>query len=124
MDSQVQKVILSAALLCVSIFAGIWLTKCGRPISALLFNGHKLIALGFTVYTVYQVVQLGKVINFDPLTFTLLLIAGLCVLSLFITGAFLSFEKVPPSFVLWIHKLAPIALCVLFALGAYFHFKE
>ncbi len=124
MDSIVQKIILSGALLCGVIFAGIWLTKSGRPLNALLFNAHKLIALGFTIYTVYQVVQFGKIINFDPLTLTLLLIAGLCLLALFISGAFLSFERPVPVFVLWIHKLTPFILCALFVLGVYFHLQK
>ncbi len=124
MDNQVQKIILSSTLLCISILAGIWLSKSGRPLNTLLFNAHKLISLGFTVYTVYQIVRLEKVINFDPLTLALLLIAGLCVLALFISGALLSFDKVQPSFILWIHKLAPFVLCVFFALGTYFHLQQ
>lgn len=98
---------------------GVWLGLRGQPYHGWLFNIHKLIALGIVVFTIYQLYQLSLVLVFPAEMTALLIIAALCVVVLFTTGALMSIGVV--RYRLWraIHIVAPILLVAALAGVAY-----
>ncbi len=99
----------SGVLFGLTLAFGIWLSRSGRPFNALLFNLHKLIALGAVVTAGLQVARLLKG-QTPAAEIILLAAAAISVLALFITGALLSLKNPAPVFVLRIHQIAPFLL--------------
>ncbi|GAP15692.1 hypothetical protein LARV_03484 [Longilinea arvoryzae] len=100
-----------AILFGLTLAFGFWLSRSGRSFNALLFNLHKLIALSAVVTAGLQFARLFK--EQAPLAgLTLMVVAGLCALALFVTGALLSLAKPAPVFVLRIHGIAPFLLLI------------
>lgn len=93
----------------VTLATGFWLSHTGRPFNGLLVNAHKLMALAATITAGVQFARLFK-ISTPAVAMVLLVIAGVCVISLFASGAFLSLKKPAPAFVLRIHQVAPLLL--------------
>ena len=106
--------IILGLLLVLSVFSGIWLSRIGRPLNTPLFTLHKLIALAAAILAGVVIYGLQKIIGINAMMVAL----GLSVIMLFVTGAFLSFEKPLPGSVLTIHRIATIValLCVMITL--------
>jgi len=79
----------TAALLLTLAF-GFWLSKVGKPYNGILFNVHKLVALGAVIVVAIQVYNLLRGMQTPGLIILLLVLAALCVIALFASGAFLS----------------------------------
>lgn len=124
MDNLFSKILISGGLFCVSIIAGIWLSKYGKPVNAILFNLHKLSALAFSLYTLVSIFQFAKEYTFPPLIIGLLASGGFCILTLFLSGAFLSFERPAPAFVHLIHKIAALLLGGVFSFAVITQYKK
>lgn len=100
-------------LFILTIAFGFWLSRLGKPYNGALFNVHKLIALGAVVLSVVQITKMG-VVN-SPLLVTLI-VAGLCAVTLFASGALMSIGKLDQNVMLTFHRIG-IILAVL-AIGA------
>lgn len=98
---------------------GIWLSRSGKPYNGVLFNVHKLVALGVVILTVVQLVKgvQGSEIQILPVLFIIL--TGLCVLALFATGALMSMDKFDYRLLLAVHNVAPIVALIAFAFTIY-----
>ena len=100
----------------VTLIFGIWLSRMGKPYNVPLFNIHKLIALGAVVVAV---IELSKVLkNADSLSLMigLLIVAALCVVALFATGALMSMDKLDYPLTLTIHRIALVVLPIAMVL--------
>lgn len=95
---------------------GFWLSGMGKPYPGLLFNLHKLSALGGVIYTGWFLAQFLGSVNLPVLLIVFLAIASLAVLALFVSGGFLSAGKLDYAFLLAIHRIGSILLAG--ALGA------
>jgi hypothetical protein len=103
----------------LTLIFGFWLSHAGKPYNGILFNVHKLIALGAVIVTV---VQLSKTLkDTDALVWiiTLLVIAAICVVALFASGALISLGKLDYALMLAFHRIAPVVLVIALALIAY-----
>ncbi|HWQ04789.1 MAG TPA: hypothetical protein VN452_05500 [Longilinea sp.] len=89
-----------------ALVTGFWLSRIARPFSTVVVTVHKLIALGSVVTAVAQIARLLK-LNVPTFSIVLLILAVLCTLGLFISGALLSQPKSAPIFVLRVHQAAP-----------------
>ena len=97
------KFLIIGLLFLLTIGAGIWLGRSGRPLNPLKFNLHKFLALGAVIFTAWQAYQMvqsaGAPVSLadlfaSPGLFTFLILATLIlVIVLFATGAFLSRPK-------------------------------
>ncbi len=103
--------VLPAVLLGLTLAFGFWLSRSGRPFNAGLFNLHKLIALATVITAGLQFARLLKV-QAPAVSLILVIIAALCALALFASGALLSLAKPAPAFVLRIHQIAPFFLLI------------
>jgi hypothetical protein len=94
----------------LTLVFGFWVSHAGKPYNGLLFNVHKLIALGAVVVTVIQLVKVLR--GADALVIVLLVVAALCVIALFASGALMSMGKLDYALMLTVHRIAPVVLAV------------
>ena len=93
-------------LFILTLVFGFWLSKAGKPYNGILFNFHKLIALGAVVFAVVQISKTG--IAGSPLLIAALVAAGLCAAALFASGALMSIGKWNYNVTLTVHRIAII----------------
>jgi len=117
--SIVSKIIGTGLLFLFTIVTGIWLSNSGKPLNTLIFNIHKLIALGSVIFTVILIRNLLKDIEIKTVVLTLIIVTGLFVLTLFISGALLSLGKPVNNIILTIHGVTPILTVVTTAMTIY-----
>lgn len=110
---------ITGILLLLTVISGVIVSALGRPLNAVVFAIHKLLALSSVVFAVIVVYALQKDVKIGAPVIILIGITGLLFLSLFISGAFLSFEK--PAKLVWltIHRVAPLLTAVSAVLSVY-----
>ncbi|HTX90191.1 MAG TPA: hypothetical protein VMC09_03155 [Anaerolineales bacterium] len=110
----VSKFVLPGILLALTLAFGLWLSLAGKPYNSLLFNVHKLIALAAVVVVGVLVYREFRAAPPATLVVALLVLAGICVIALFATGAIMSIGTGNYQLILTIHRIAlvllPIAL--------------
>ncbi|HVN54917.1 MAG TPA: hypothetical protein VMT46_11355 [Anaerolineaceae bacterium] len=104
--------IIPGAIFLLTVASGLWLGLSGKPLNGAIFNLHKLIALAGVVLTVLQVVRGLKGAEVQAPVVGLLVLAAVCVVALFATGALMSIGKVDYSWMRTIHNIA-LGLLVL-----------
>jgi hypothetical protein len=102
---------------------GLWLSFSGKPYNGILFNIHKLIALAAVIVTIVQLSQVLKDANSTALIILLLVLAGMCVIALFASGALLSIGNLDYTLVLTIHRIALVGLPIVMAGVVYLVWK-
>ncbi len=110
---------LPVVLFLLTIAFGLWLSRLGKPYNGILFNFHKLIALGDVIIAVVRISKTLNIAN-SPLLITLLIAAALCVVALFVSGALMSMGKLDYALALIVHRIAPLALVVAVTTIIYF----
>jgi hypothetical protein len=110
----ISKFLIPILLFVLTLVFGFWMSRLGKPYNGALFNIHKLIALGAVVFAAIQINKTG--IAGSPLLIAALVLLGLCIVALFVSGAFLSIGNVRYETVKLIHNIAPV-LAVL-AIGS------
>jgi len=98
---------------------GFWLGRIGKPYNGILFNIHKLIALGTVIVTVMQVYKIHNGLTAQALLIILLVVAGICVVALFSSGAFLSIGNLDYTLMKTIHKIALTLAAVDMVMATY-----
>ena len=112
------KFTLPGLLLMLTMAFGFWLSHTGKPYNGLLFNLHKLIALGAVVYTAIQVSKVFE--PADSLTLLIvLLVVAVCIVALFASGALMSMGKLDYTLTLTIHRIAPVVLVITLGVAVY-----
>jgi len=106
-------------LLLLTLVFGVWLSLSGKPYNGILFNIHKLIALSAVVVTGIQLYQLFKGTPIQVPLIVLIILAGLCVLALFFSGAMMSTGKLDYQLMLTIHRIALILITLVMAVTVY-----
>ena len=104
------KFTLPGILFLLTLVFGFWLSKAGKPYNGLLFNVHKLIALGAVVIAVVQFSKTFQTTDSLVVLIVLLVVAALCVVALFASGALMSADKLDYVLTLTIHRITPVVL--------------
>lgn len=112
--------ILPGALLLLTYAFGFGLSVLGKPYNGLLFNIHKLAALGAVVLAVIQTYTLLKGAPFQFVVLALAAVWVLCVIALFATGALMSIGNLPHAPLLTVHRIALAALLLATISVVYF----
>ncbi|NUM44075.1 MAG: hypothetical protein HUU38_05160 [Anaerolineales bacterium] len=99
---------------------GFWLSSLGKPYNGLLFNAHKLIALGAVISAAIQAYHTMKVADISLVVIAMAVVSVLCVIALFATGAFMSIGNLPQMPLLTVHRIALIILPLALAAMVYF----
>lgn len=90
----------------LTLVFGFWLSKLGKPYNGILFNIHKLIALATVVILTMQVYGIFKSSEPQPLIIVLIIATAICVVALFVSGAFMSIGNLNYRIMLTIHRIA------------------
>jgi hypothetical protein len=114
------KFILPSILFLLTLITGFWLSRVGKPYNHVLFTIHKLIALGTVVLTGIQTINQLRGMEASSLVSVLLIVAALCVITLFASGALMSAGKLDYALMLSIHRIASFILVVGLGLIALF----
>ena len=109
------KFILPGVIFLLTLASGFWLSRVGKPYNTAIFTIHKLIALMMVIMVSVQIYQLfkgagtpmGAEIQAPTQIIALGILAGLCALALFVTGALMSIGKPSLAILLTIHQVAP-----------------
>ena len=112
-------IILPGFLFLVIIGFGIWTSRSGKPYNNLLFNIHKLIALGAVILTGIRIFRLDPFNTFPTLAILLIALAVLCTIGMFATGAVMSIKDELPRAALVVHRLFPAAILVSLFIAFY-----
>jgi hypothetical protein len=117
--------IIPVGLFILTLLFGFWLSHTEKPYNVILFNFHKLLALGSVVLACIQSYKTLHALSW--LLIILLAVIALCIIALFISGAFMSAEKLDYNLMLTIHRMASalLVLCcllVLYGLGKSYYF--
>lgn len=104
-------------LFALTLAFGFWLSIAGKPYHGILFNIHKLIALGCVVLLGIQFSKTLHAPNW--LIIALLVVSALCVIALFSSGALMSAGKLDYALMLTIHRAAPLVLVIALGLAIY-----
>jgi hypothetical protein len=103
----------------LTLVFGFWLSRRGKPYHGLLFNVHKLVALGTVILTAMVVYQASKTITAEILVMVSLLLAAISVVALFVSGALMSAGKGKYRVMKMLHNTAPIFACLGMACMVY-----
>jgi hypothetical protein len=114
------KFVVPGGLFILTLGFGFWLSRLGKPYNGILFNVHKLLALGAVVVTAIQMVKLLRGMETQSLVNVLLVAAALCVIALFASGALMSAGKLDHALMLTVHRVAPGVLVLCCTLALYF----
>jgi hypothetical protein len=106
-------------LFLLTLAFGFWLSHAGKPYNSLLFNIHKLIALGSVVLVILHLTKNPNLLTPFSLVAVGLGLATLSVIALFVSGALMSAGKLDYALMLTIHRIAPGALAICCALALY-----
>ena len=104
------KFILPIILFILTVAAGFWVSKTGKPYNTGLFTLHKLLALAALVLAGIALAKLLIATPSQTLIMVLVVLAALSVIALFATGALMSIQKTVGSAWLLIHRMASILL--------------
>ena len=109
------KFLLPGIVFLLTLVSGFWLSSAGKPLNSLIFNIHKLIALGAVVFIVIQIHNAAKSAGVQGLLIGLFVLAATCVIALFATGARMSIGKSAYTTFLLIHQISPGVLLIAIA---------
>lgn len=96
-------------LLLSTLLSGVWVSYLGRPLNALVFGLHKVIAvatifvIGRQVYHLYQALGARSFLEV-----ALIAVTALLFLAVVVSGSFLSFERPAPPAFLRMHQIVPM----------------
>jgi hypothetical protein len=110
---------LPGSLFLLTVAFGIWISRIGRPYHALLFNVHKLIALGGAVLALVRMLGLNPLVYFPPAAILCLILAAFSILALFVTGALMSIQKEESRLIKGIHQISPVVIAMAALGGVY-----
>lgn len=110
--------ILTGILILLSIASGIWLSRKGRPLHAIIFGVHKIISLAAIVWIAIVLFRYFKETGFQLSENSIPLVLGASALFALLSGVFLSFEKPWIPYYKWTHGIAS-ALIVISAVFMY-----
>jgi hypothetical protein len=113
------KFVAPGILFLLTLAFGVWLSLAGKPYNGILFNIHKLIALGAVIFTAVQLFKVLKGTGLQIVPILLIVVAVACVITLFATGALMSMGKLDYDVMLTIHKVAPILVAIAMAVTMY-----
>jgi hypothetical protein len=120
MSTLTSKPLVTGFLFVLTLVSGLWLSSSGKPYNSVIFNIHKLIALLTTILIGVAIYNLYKTASTRPmLEIGAVIITGLLLLFLFISGGMLSIGKPEHSAILAVHRIVPLLACIFAALTVY-----
>jgi len=113
------RIVAAGLLFLFTLVSGVWLSNSGKPLNTAIFTVHKLIALATVIFTAIVIRDLLKNTPVQVVIVSLIVLAGLFALALFVTGALLSLGKPVNAVILTIHAVTPFLLVISTAVTIY-----
>jgi len=120
----IKLMILPGSLFLIIIGFGLLVSKFGKPYNFLLFNIHKLIALGAVILTGIRVIKLDPFVTLPSMAVVLIGLAVLGVIGMFATGAIMSIKDVVPRAALMVHRIFPAVIASSLLIAVYIIIEE
>lgn len=120
MNAVLSRALTAGAFFLVIFGSGFWLSRAGKPYNGLLFNFHKLIALGALAFLAVTITRVGRAQSLQPGQIAAAGTAALCFVVMIVTGGLVSVEKTFPAFVPLAHRLFPYLTVVASGVALYF----
>lgn len=118
--STTQLRVVGTGLFFIFIFlSGYWLSRSGKPYSAIIFNIHKLIGLAAGVFLVTTVYQIHRVAPLGPAEIAAIVVTVLFFAGTVAAGGLLSIDKPMPAAISMMHKLLPYVAVLSTAVTLY-----
>lgn len=106
------RMLVATLLLVLTVGTGIGTSHHGKPYPDILFFFHKLLSLSLTVYTLLFIIGLLRMERVEVPLVVLLVVGGISILALFISGALLSIGRISYDQANTIHSFASILMIV------------
>jgi len=119
MNMSISRIVVTGLLFLFTLVSGVWLSHSGKPYNSAIFTIHKLIALGAVISTAVTVYHLRTGVDIQTFAVGAIVVAGVLLLSLFVSGALLSIGKPEHVAILTIHRVAPLLAVIATALTLY-----
>lgn len=115
-----KRIILTGLLFAGILVSGLVLSRNGKPYSMVLFNIHKLAALGTAVYLAVSVIRIHRVAPLGGPALAVWILSAVCFVILAASGGVVSAVKNYPPVVHTLHQFAPYLAVISAGLGIYF----
>jgi hypothetical protein len=97
-----------AGLFYVFIFlSGMWLSRSGKPLNAIILTIHKLISLAAVAFLVITMHQINQAAKLSAMELSAGAVTGLFFLGAIISGGLVSTGKPMPAAILTMHRITP-----------------
>jgi hypothetical protein len=113
------KFLLPAVAFILTVAFGLWLSRLGKPYNSLIFTVHKLSALGTVLLTALRFLPAFRDPALQIMPILLIIVAAVCIVALFATGALMSANKLRYAITLTLHQVAPVVGLIALALATY-----
>lgn len=119
MNASFSKLVEAGVFFLLIIITGFWLSRTGKPYSAVLFNIHKLIALAALVLLVVSYTQAHKASPLTMLQWGVAALTLVCFVAAMISGGLLNLEKPLTGSLLVMHRVLPLLTLLGTAVSLY-----
>ncbi len=119
MDTSQLRVLVTGSSFVFIFLSGYWLSRSGKPYSAIIFNTHKLVGLAMGVFLIVTVRQVHQVAPLGPAEIAVIVITVLFFIAVVAAGGLLSVDNPMPVAVSMVHKLIPYVAVLSTAVTLY-----
>lgn len=124
MGSNPVNIVLIGIFFLIIFFSGFWLRRAGKPYPGVIFNLHKLIALGTAVFLFLLIKRSHQAEPLDQARLITFVFLAIFFMMLVVTGGLSSLEKPAPKAVSIVHKVFPYITFVSSAVMLYLLFNK
>ncbi|HSP48358.1 MAG TPA: hypothetical protein VLN47_09825 [Clostridiaceae bacterium] len=111
------RMLIAAVLLILTVGSGIWRSSLGKPYKPMLFNFHKVIAYITLANMAFFIISLLGIGSLELISVLMLLLGGLSVLALLVSGVMLNNDKFSCDQSTKIHSVA--SALAIFSIGIF-----
>jgi hypothetical protein len=104
--------LIATVLLVLTVGTGIGISHQGKPYPVILFFFHKLLSLTLTLYTLLLIIGLLGMSRVEGWLILLLLVGGLSIVTLFVSGVLISTDRISIDQASVIHAVAAVLMIV------------
>lgn len=119
MNASQLRIVMIGSLYLLIFGSGFWLTRAGKPYSAIVVTAHKLLSVAALIFLAVSLYQINRGIPLSAMVIAAGVITGLFFLGTIATGAMLTAERQMPAVVLWLHRIAPFLTVIATAVTLY-----
>lgn len=106
------RMLIATMLLVLAVWTGLSTSHHGKPYPGILFLFHRLLSVALTLYTLLFIIGLLGMSRVEIWLVLLLLVGGLSIVTLFISGVLISMGRISLDTASSIHSFAAVLMIV------------